>query len=652
MKPKILIVEDQFIEAHDLQIMLEKNGYFVCGTARSVKEALALIATQDPDLVLVDIFLKGSQTGIDLATILKDENRAFIFISANSNHDVLMAAKATQPHGFIVKPFRERDLLVTLEVAQYRHENSLEAGLRKEKLFRKKLDLITGQKAGWEEKLLDIGKALQPYVPFDYMAAGFKNHEGLPYSAMSYLRIGFDEYQIIGLAEFKEITNLKLEAITDLQKQTKVEKVPVYYNGSDFTALAKSPSMPKIVADVFGMQSTFIQPLPLPDGEIFHFFFYSRRPDIYGEEQLLLCSRFCTALTMAIQSMLNTERQPALSAAVGKSATKSQHEFLEGFEGIIGNSHLLLNVFDNVAQVAPVDTSVLILGESGTGKERIAESIHELSPRKKQPLVKINCAALPANLIESELFGHEKGSFTGAMERRIGMFELADKGSIFLDEIGDMPMELQSKLLRVLQQKEINRIGGSSPIKVDIRIIAATNRDLEKEVAEGRFRLDLYYRLNIFPIELPSLRERRDDIPILVEHFIEQYNLKTGKKITGLSDKAMDDALGYTWPGNIRELENLIERGVLLAKDNLIRELRVSRSLGGTVELNEDENRIKTIDENERDHIIKALKKCKGKIWGPGGAAEMLNVPASTLNSKMKKLDILREVGLDIRQGL
>lgn len=648
MKPKILIVEDQFIEAHDLQIMLEKNGYPVCGIAKSVKEALPLIASQNPGLVLVDIFLKGTQTGIDLARVLKEENRAFIFISANSNHDVLMAAKATQPQGFIVKPFREKDLLVTLEIAQYRHENSMEASVKKEKDFRKKLDEITADKEGWEQKLLKIGKAFQPYINFDYMVAGFKNKGNLPYAAMSYLRIGFNEYQIIGLSEFQVITNLKTDDINVLQAKTKIDKEPVYYNGADFAQLTAQPSMRKVVADVFRMNSTFTLPLPLANGEVFYFFFYSRKPDGYNDEQLDLCSRFCKALTEAIEGMLSIQKQPEVSVAIPVRAEpkKPAVDFREGFEGIIGRSHLLLNVFDNISQVASVDTSVLILGESGTGKERIAESIHNLSPRKKQPLVKINCAVLPANLIESELFGHEKGAFTGAMERRIGKFELANKGTIFLDEIGEMPIELQAKLLRVLQEREINRIGGNMPIKVDIRVIAATNRHLEKEVAEGRFRLDLYYRLNIFPIELPSLRERKEDIPLLVDHFIEQYNNKTGKKITGLSERAMEDAMDYSWPGNIRELENLVERGVLLAKENIIREIRLPKPIGGIVHgITEENNHVKSIDENERDHIINVLKKCKGKIWGPGGAAEMLNVPPSTLNSKMKKLGIRREFG-------
>ncbi len=314
-----------------------------------------------------------------------------------------------------------------------------------------------------------------------------------------------------------------------------------------------------------------------------------------------------------------------------------------GFEGIIGNSHLLLNVFDQITQVAPFDTAVLILGESGTGKERIAECIHNLSPRKGKALVKVNCATLPATLIESELFGHEKGSFTGATDKRTGKFEQANGGTIFLDEIGEMPVDLQVKLLRVLQEKEIEPIGSRATIKINVRIIAATNRNLEKEVAEGRFRLDLYYRLNVFPIELPPLRERTEDIPALAHHFINYYNRKAGKKITGLSDKVLKNMMAYHWPGNIRELENLIERSVLLAKGTIIEEIAVPVVQKQDSTIDTLNFHMKTIHENERDYIISVLKKCNGRIWGAGGAAEVLNIPPTTLKSKMKKLGIQKE---------
>jgi len=289
--------------------------------------------------------------------------------------------------------------------------------------------------------------------------------------------------------------------------------------------------------------------------------------------------------------------------------------------------------------VARSETSVLLLGETGTGKEKIAECIHMLSSKKARPFVKVNCAALPSTLIESELFGHEKGAFTGAMEKRIGKFEQANGGTIFLDEIGEMPVEMQVKFLRVLQEKEIERIGGKETLKIDVRIIAATNRVLEREIAEGRFRMDLYYRLSVFPITLPPLRERKEDIPLLANHFLVYYSRKLGKQINNITSDALNKLIQYDWPGNIRELENVIERSVLLTAKNIISDIVLPESqkrvpVSGP---------IKTIEENERDYIISVLRKCKGKISGPGGAAELLNINVSTLNSRIKKLGIKKE---------
>jgi transcriptional regulator with GAF, ATPase, and Fis domain len=296
--------------------------------------------------------------------------------------------------------------------------------------------------------------------------------------------------------------------------------------------------------------------------------------------------------------------------------------------------------------VAAADSTVLILGETGTGKELIARAIHNSSLRKEKLMVRVNCGALPASLIESELFGHERGSFTGAIEQRIGKFELASGSTLFLDEIGELVPELQVKLLRALQEKEIERIGGKGVIKTNVRIIAATNRVLHKEVEAGRFRSDLYYRLNVFPITIPSLRERKEDIPSLVSYFISRYSRNTGKKVTTISQKVMQDLMVYDWPGNVRELEHLIERSVLLSTGTTIKEVYLPvkdrRSQSGIT----NTPRMKTIWENERDHIISVLQKCNGKIRGAGGAAEILDIPPTTLHSRMKKLGIKKSHGL------
>jgi formate hydrogenlyase transcriptional activator len=319
-----------------------------------------------------------------------------------------------------------------------------------------------------------------------------------------------------------------------------------------------------------------------------------------------------------------------------RSTESNQH-----YPEIIGQSPELEQTLLLISRVAPTTSTVLILGETGTGKELVARAIHNNSSRKSRPMVKVNCATLPANLIESELFGHERGSFTGATERRAGKFELAHYSTLFLDEIGELPLELQVKLLRALQEKEIERIGGRGTIHVDVRIIAATNRDLEKEMHEGRFRADLYYRLNIFPISLPSLRDRREDIPLLATHFIEKISKKIGTKITAVSKYVLEQIMNYDWPGNIRELEHVIERSILLSDDNILRQIHLPcRILKHVFEGSANQVGVKTIEENERDHIVNVLRQCKGQIAGYGGAAKFIGVPASTLASKLKRLGI------------
>jgi len=322
---------------------------------------------------------------------------------------------------------------------------------------------------------------------------------------------------------------------------------------------------------------------------------------------------------------------------------KEEIETNQNYSDIIGESPSIRKTFRLVSQVAASASTVLILGETGTGKELIARAIHSNSPRKGKLMVKINCAALPANLIESELFGHERGSFTGATDQRIGKFELANQSTLFLDEIGEMPLDLQVKLLRALQEREIERVGGKKTIRIDVRIIAATNRDLEKEVAEGRFRSDLYYRLNIFPISLPPLRERREDIPLLAAYFVGRFAKKAGRQITRLSNRALQDMIQYHWPGNIRELEHLIERSVLLSSGDTIKQVHLPATRQLVPETAAGDVTLKTIDENERDHILKILKFSGGRIAGDGGAAEILGVPPGTLYSKMKRLRIQRE---------
>jgi two-component system, NtrC family, response regulator HydG len=450
MKHKILIVEDQFIEANNLRLILDRAGYTVLPIASSFSDAIEMLERHKPDLVLLDIYLDGTLTGIDVAKILITKKIPFVYLSANSNRKIFLAAKATKPYGFLVKPFRQRDVLATLEVA------------------------------------FELNEVMQKFP-----------------------------------------------------SKATIEKNEI-------------------------------------------------KIEVYNESN------------------------------------------------IITRSRSMQNIIEQIRLVGPSASSVLILGESGTGKELVAQTIHEVSKRKSRPFVVVNCAALPVNLVESELFGHEKGAFTGAIEKRIGKFEQTDGGTIFLDEVGELPPDTQTKFLRVLQEKEIEPIGGKSK-KVDVRIIAATNRNLEKEVSEGKFRMDLFYRLNVFPISLPPLRERKEDILLLADHFIKKFAADEGKIIEGFTPDVIDKMENYNWPGNIRELENLMRRSVLFTTTNLVNEFYHQPE---AFKVSDATERIKSITENEKDHIIAALKSCNWKVYGPGGAAELLDINVSTLNSRMKKLGI------------
>lgn len=641
-KRKILIVEDEFIIADVLRDILQRNGFEVCGIADNAGEALQMVETEQPCLVLLDIYLKGKKTGIDLAKLLSEANIPFIYISANSNNNVLEAAKQTNPYGFVVKPFREKDVLVAIEIALYRYENNMESALRTQAQLQKKIAQIIIDKLSWEQKLLKLGRALQPHIPFEYLSVGFQKSAQPALNEIGFLRIGFKEYQIIGPNELAVITKRKLKELIDLKSNEVPHKMITWYNEQELTSLFMQAPLKELIAKTYGLKSHLVIPVTVENHFTLYLNFYSRRPDAYHTDHLIQAERFRPSLTGFFGQMAghpgNFFTETSSPPTAGNYTTRSA--FAADIEGIIGNSHLLLNVFDQILQVAPYDTSVLVLGESGTGKEKIANRIHHLSPRKNQPFVKVNCAALPATLIDSELFGHEKGAFTGAFERKIGRFEMAHGGTIFLDEIGELPLELQVKLLRVLQEKEIERIGGRSTIKTDVRVIAATNRNLEQEVADGRFRLDLYYRLNVIQLVLPPLRERLEDIPALTDHFLMIYNRKSGKNIKGFSVAALDSMTHYHWPGNIRELENLVERSVLLNKGDVIDHLNLPVTIEKTAPGGPTGIGLLSMSENEKNHIIAALKKCNGKIYGKGGAAELLELPPTTLNSKMKKLGV------------
>jgi chemotaxis protein methyltransferase CheR len=336
-------------------------------------------------------------------------------------------------------------------------------------------------------------------------------------------------------------------------------------------------------------------------------------------------------LKAALSEIKELKEKLEVERAYLQEEIKSEYNY----ENIIGQSNALNYVFYKVEQIASTDTTVIVLGETGTGKELVARAIHGLSPRKDRALVKVNCATLPANLIESELFGHEKGAFTGAHAKQLGRFEVANGATLFLDEIGELPLELQPKLLRVIQDGEFERLGSSATNKVDVRVIAATNRHLEEEVRKGRFREDLWYRLNVFPITAPPLRERMEDIALLVDFFVDKISRRLGKSIESIPVSVMNALQEYQWPGNVRELENVLERAVINSsgpKLHLVDELQKPHKDLTTAK--------KTLNEVERDYIVRVLEQTNWKVSGPNGAAEILGLDRSTLRARMRKLDI------------
>src|SRR3989441_4694978 len=392
----------------------------------------------------------------------------------------------------------------------------------------------------------------------------------------------------------------------------------------------------------FGVRSYISLPL-LKRGEMLgavDFVSFEKRSFDRGEVQLL--QDVSEIVSIAVSNALAFEEINALKEQLQAENRLLQDEIVQRsiFEEIVGSSQSLRNVLAAIDRVAPTDSTVLITGQTGTGKELIAHAIHRRSPRSGRALVKVNCAALPSELIASELFGHEKGAFTGALQQRIGRFETAHSGTIFLDEIGELTQEMQIALLRVLQEKEFERVGGNKTIHTDVRVIAATNRNLEREVADGRFRTDLYYRLNVFPMRVPSLRERADDIPVLVDYFISRFAGRMGKRIRQIEKRTFDAMQQYSWPGNIRELQNVIERGVILAEAEVFRldPGTLPQESQGSAEIAAPA--VESTREQQKARIEAVLKETRGRIAGPDGAAARLGMPASTLESKIRTLKI------------
>jgi formate hydrogenlyase transcriptional activator len=393
-----------------------------------------------------------------------------------------------------------------------------------------------------------------------------------------------------------------------------------------------------------GLQSAVCVPLVRGDRALGTLNVASMRDAAFAPHDVELLTQIGNELAIAVENALAFRQIEELKDKLAEEKLYLEDEIRTeyDFEEIVGESQSLKRALRDVETVAPTDSTVLIQGESGTGKELIARAIHNLSARRERTLVKVNCAAIPTGLIESELFGHEKGAFTGAISQKIGRFELADKGTLFLDEIGDIPLELQPKLLRVLQEREFERLGSTRTVKVDIRLVTATNRDLSQMIANREFREDLFYRLNVFPIPLPPLRERREDIPLLVRYFTQKYARRMNRPIETIPSEAMEALTNWNWPGNVRELENLMERAVILTRGSVLHVPLAELRNGGETAAPAMTGTLSTLEEAEREHILRALRESKWVVGGPAGAAARLGLKRTTLQSRMQKLGITR----------
>ena len=394
----------------------------------------------------------------------------------------------------------------------------------------------------------------------------------------------------------------------------------------------------------YGVQSYCWLPLTTARRRLGTLVFTSKQPGTYDRSDMRFLQLVATQVAVAVENALAFEEIEALKDKLAEEKAYLEEEVRteHNFGDIIGENPALRAILKQVETVAPTDSTVLIRGETGTGKELIARAVHDVSERNHRTFVKLNCAAIPTGLLESELFGHEKGAFTGAISQRIGRFELAHQGTLFLDEVGDIPLELQSKLLRVLQEQEFERLGGTRTIRVNVRLVAATNRDLAEMISQSRFRSDLYYRINVFPITLPPLRERPDDIPRLVRHFTQSFARRMGRRIENVPSEVMDALIRYPWPGNVRELQNVIERAVILSKGTTLHVPAADLQTPTQLTAESTDGASDTLTDAEREHIVRVLKETNWVLGGPKGAAARLGMKRSTLHWKMKRLGIFR----------
>ncbi len=505
------------------------------------------------------------------------------------------------------------------------------------------VDAVNGGK-NWEDKLLNVTQALKKYFSFQVVSFGLLSQRvAVPW--LHFDEVAHDEFRVLDEEAFLNVTQTSKKSLLDyVEYLERALSEPTIFNKPSFDKLVKFHKVYRALHQAFHIQGLLAIPLRLNESETMIVSFYSSDPSIYQTTDIKFFKRIASSFSLAVEKQLHYLEVVQLNELIAQENVYLEKELQVNynFGEIIGSSDAMREVFEKVQQVANTNSNVLISGETGTGKELIARALHNYSHRAKHNFIKLNCATLPAELLESELFGHEKGAFTGAHQRRIGKFELANKGTIFLDEIGEIPLELQAKLLRVLQEREFERLGSNELIRPDVRVVAATNRELQQEAFEGRFRSDLFYRLNVYPVHLPPLRERKEDIPELAQHFIQKHQKRIGKRIKKLSGDSIKSMLSYHWPGNIRELEHTIERAMITSKTSTL-EVRMDSLTTMNASAADSQTALKTYKQGEVDLIMNTLRHTNGKISGVGGAAEILDINRATLESKMRKFGITKK---------
>ena len=601
---KIMIVEDEASGAAHLEECLKNLGYTVCATVSCGRQAIERAADTHSDLALINLYLEGEVTGPEVAEQIGNQfDVPVVYLIDEAGGDLLQQARATDSFGYVLRPFEERQLHLNILTALTMHERERR---HKETEVRLKQTI---------DKLEDFTHLME--AVFNSM------NEGV---------VAVDENGILMFynSSAGRIAGEHPKPIeADIYKWA--EKYGVFKpDGEPFGPVDESPVGIALKGTATDEVEVFLRNEFKPEGVHIK---VSSRP-------LLRETGVLKGVVLVFRDVTKEIEAEQMKAELLHLRTELETANL--FPSLIGTSSVIQDIYKLMQQAAESDITVLISGESGTGKELVANSLHANSPRKDGPFVALDCAAIPETLIESELFGHERGAFTGATTQRFGAFERANGGTLFLDEIGDMPYILQGKLLRVLQEREIQRIGGTSPIPIDIRVITATNKDLEHSVKVGKFREDLFYRIAAFPITIPPLRERREDIPLLAKHFLEKYTAQAGKSISDISTLALRLLLQYDWPGNVRELENAIARAVLLETTGVLQADNLPPQLSPVIALGRDlsaPQAILPLTEIERQALIYTLEATGNNITQ---TAQALGINRTTLYRKLKKYNIVK----------